>query len=120
MLLASALLLALDLLLAVAVLLAVALLPAVALFVAVAIRAIFAGVALLLAVHMTRGDDQPNHGMRTWRASTYMVKTQCERELAMFMGVSLMVLLVSPKKSCKHQAKLLHFSHHTDEMAGLL
>lgn len=44
-----------------------------------------------------------------------MVKTQWERELAMFIGVSLMVLLVSPKKSCKHQAHALHLAHtHSD------
>ena len=36
----------------------------------------------------------------TCRASMWIVKRQCEREDAWFMGVSLMVRFVSPKKSC--------------------
>ena len=41
------------------------------------------------------------------RASMYIVKTQWEREEAWFMGVSLMVLFVSPRNSCRESQLLL-------------
>ena len=38
---------------------------------------------------------------RTLRASKWTMNMQCDRLLAMFMGVSQMVRFVSPRNSCK-------------------
>ena len=55
----------------------------------------------------TQRTAQPDTSSCTCRASMWIVKRQCEREDAWFMGVSLMVRFVSPKNSCMSTAPSL-------------
>ena len=49
----------------------------------------------------------------TLRASMWSMNMQCERLLAMFMGVSQMVRFVSPRNSCAAVEPMSSWAHFT-------